>query len=502
MVAQKPGVYTRKKMSSVDTAWLRMDSDANLMMIVGVAILDKPITVAGLREALTDRFLVYRRFRSRVVTELTSAWWQEQEVDLEDHVIHAQLPLEKLQSRSKKTAQETSAMPPQPSNKAALQHMVGKLSAQPLDSRKPLWQIHLVDNYVGADGQIRQALIVRIHHCIADGVALVGIFMSMFSDRRNAPGVGPSAQAARRSDGDDANPWLQILRPITQTSIKAIHVSSSALTNYMKLMGEFEHIAEQVTTLGAHALQLAEDVLKISTMTEDSRTRLKGIPKGKKNVAWSEPLPLPEVKLIGKVYGCTINDILMSSVAGALRAYLCGKGEAVEPDCEMRAMVPVNLREEGSKQKFGNVFGLVPLILPVGIEDPVARLHEVQKRMTDLKGSYTALVAMSMLGVLGNTPKQVQNEIQNYFARKATMVMSNVPGPRSPLYLAGSRLDQIMFWVPQSGDIGVGISILSYNGGVQFGIVTDDALADDPQAIIARFAPEFEKLVMLALLEG
>ena len=110
------------------------------------------------------------------------------------------------------------------------------------------------------------------------------------------------------------------------------------------------------------------------------------------------------------------------------------------------------------------------------------------------------LPSHGVLGVLGATPKQMQNEIQNYFARKATAVMSNVPGPQSPLYLAGSQLDQIMFWVPQSGDIGVGVSILSYNGGVQFGLVTDDAIAADPHEIIRRFAPEFEKLLLLALM--
>jgi WS/DGAT/MGAT family acyltransferase len=211
---------------------------------------------------------------------------------------------------------------------------------------------------------------------------------------------------------------------------------------------------------------------------------------------------LDEVKTMSKVYGCSINDILMSSVAGALRSYLLVRGDAVAPDCEMRAMVPVNLRKQGQKQKLGNEFGLVPLVLPVGIEDPVARLVEVQRRMGELKGSYTALVAMSMLGVLGVTPKQVQTEIQDYFARKASAVMSNVPGPRTPLYLAGSRLEQVMFWVPQSGDIGVGISILSYNGGVQFGIVTDGALADDPDSIIGYFAPEYEKLVLLKLMDG
>ena len=163
-------------------------------------------------------------------------------------------------------------------------------------------------------------------------------------------------------------------------------------------------------------------------------------------------------------------------------------------------MVPVNLRKASRRQRLGNAFGLVPLVLPVGMEDPVARLYEVRARMNELKGSYTALVAMSVLGVLGAAPRQVQSEIQAYFSRKASAVMSNVPGPQQPLYLAGSQLDQCMFWVPQSGDIGIGVSILSYNGGVQFGIVTDDALVQDPEQIIARFAPEFEKLVLSALM--
>jgi WS/DGAT/MGAT family acyltransferase len=237
-------------------------------------------------------------------------------------------------------------------------------------------------------------------------------------------------------------------------------------------------------------------------MEEDTHTRLKGPLNGKKRVAWSELLPLPEVKIMAHAYGCSINDILMSSVAGALRQYMLEKGDEVAPDCEMRAMVPVNLRQANAPQKLGNEFGLVPLVLPVGIEDPIERLLEVRHRMTELKRSYTAAVALSMLGVLGGVPKLLQTETQDFFTRRATAVMSNVPGPTSPLYLTGSRLDQVMFWVPQSGSIGVGISILSYNGSVQFGIVTDAALADDPDRIISHFAPEFEKLVLLMLMDG
>ncbi len=487
MLSKAQSGFSRKKMSTVDTAWLRMDSDGNLMMIVGVSMLSKPISLEGLRHALEARFLVYSRFRSRVVTDLSGSWWQEQEVDLDDHVIHTKLASNKDKS----------------TNKPALQELVGKLSQQPLDPDKPLWQFHLVENCLGEDGQLRQALIVRIHHCIADGVALVGVFMSMFGQSPDSaePAPAPPRQAAAAEAAAEENPWEQIMLPVTAASIKAIDLSSSVFIKSLAMVTDLDKLPGQLSTLGQTAGQLAIDAVKLSTMEEDSPTRLKGKPNGKKHVSWSEPLPLAEIKAIGKAYGCSINDVLMASVAGAIRSYLIAKGDTVEHDCDVRVMVPVNLRKPSRRQKLGNAFGLVPLVLPVGLEDPLARMYEVRHRMNELKGSYTALVAMSLLGVLGATPKQVQNEIQNYFARKATAVMSNVPGPQTPLYLAGSQLDQCMFWVPQSGDIGIGVSILSYNGGVQFGIVTDDALVKDPDNIIKRFAPEFEKLVMLALMD-
>jgi diacylglycerol O-acyltransferase len=454
----------REKMSTVDTAWLRMDSDTNQMMIVGVAMLRKPVAVDELKAALASRFLSHSRFRSQVVHDVAGAWWQETEVDLDDHVVQVRLD-----------APHGGA-----SNKPRLQALVGQLSRQPLDPSRPLWQMHLVDGCIGEDGQPRQALVIRIHHCIADGVALVGVFMSMFDSSADAPPRPPKARAASPADPLD-EAW-------------------AAFTKYAGMMTDLENLPMHLSKLGMTAGQLAVDAIRLSAMEEDSPTRLKGKPGGIKHVAWSEPLPLYEVKAVSKAYGCSINDVLMASVAGAIRSYLVHKGDTVDDDCDVRAMVPVNLRKPEQQGKLGNAFGLVPLVLPVGIEDPVARLYEVHERMNELKGSMTALVAMSVLGVLGATPKQVQTEVQNYFSRKATAVMSNVPGPQAPLFLAGSQLDQCMFWVPQSGDIGIGVSILSYNGGVQFGIVTDDALVKDPEQIIARFAPEFEKLVLLALM--
>lgn len=485
MLSQNLALLRRVKMSNVDTAWLRMDSDGNLMMIVSVLMFDKPLDIARFRQAVNERFLPYRRFRSRVVQDVAGAWWQEQEINLDHHIVHRRLPSVKATD-----------------NKAALEKLVSVLSATPLDSEKPLWQMHMVDNCIGEDGKTTQAVIIRIHHCIADGIALVGVLLSMFDSVR--AGSGRTVDAASADSEEitvaEENPWALLLLPVTRTTISAINLSTSMLTKYLWALAEPQKLPTLIAAMAHMTGQLTQDAIKLLTMEQDSKTRLKGKPRGMKHVAWSEPLRLAEIKVVGQALRSSINDVLMTSVAGAIGAYLRAKGDEVSEDTELRAMVPVNLRKSTRREKLGNAFGLVPLVLPVGIEDPIERLNEVRRRMDELKGGYQALVAMAVLGVLGATPKIMQSEIQNFFAKKATAVMSNVAGPQEPLYLAGSQLEQIMFWVPQSGDIGVGVSILSYNGGVQFGIVTDDAIVSDPQQIINRFAPEFEKLVLLALM--
>lgn len=163
-------------------------------------------------------------------------------------------------------------------------------------------------------------------------------------------------------------------------------------------------------------------------------------------------------------------------------------------------MVPVNLRPLDQAWKLGNRFGLAPLVLPIGIENPIERVYAVRQRMNSLKGSYQPLLAFGVLAMSGLFIKPVQDAVLGMFAKKATAVMTNVPGPAVPLKLCGSTLRQTMFWVPASGDIGVGVSILSYGGGVQFGLITDQRLCPEPQAIIDRFEPEFEALTLLTLM--
>jgi len=234
-------------------------------------------------------------------------------------------------------------------------------------------------------------------------------------------------------------------------------------------------------------------------MGQDSSTRFKGTPGVAKRVAWAEPLSLPEVKAIGKALGASVNDVLLACVSGALRSYLLEKGDPVD-GVMLRALVPVNLRPMEKAYRLGNQFGLVFLDLPIGIENPVERLYSVRANMNALKGSYQPILALGLLAAMGAGPKMLQEKLLAILARNATAVMTNVPGPQTPLFLAGGRIESLMFWVPQSGDIGMGVSIISYNDNVQFGVVTDRGLCPDPQRLMARFGAEFEKLVLTTLM--
>jgi len=463
-----------RRMSRVDTAWLRMDNDVNLMMIVGVWLVTPAITLATLRERIETRLLKYERFRYKAVADMRGAnWVEDSDFDIARHVV-----LEKLRRRRGQ------------SERAALQQRCGELAATPLDPQHPLWQFHLVEHYEGGS-----ALIARIHHCIGDGIALISVMNSITDGGSDPP------QRALADDEDPDADWLSdaVLKPLTQLAVKALDMYGNGVVNAIDMLAHPSQPLLGSRDMARAGLQVAGDLAALALMSDDTPTRLKGRPAGRKAVAWSEPMPLDAVKVIGRGLGCSINDVLLSCVSGAIGGWLRDQGD--DPDgAEIRAMVPVNLRPLEKAWQLGNRFGLAPLVLPIGIENPVERLYAVRARMDQLKGSYQPLLAFGVLAVTGLFIKPVQDVVLGLFAKKTTAVMTNVPGPAQPLKFCGATLRQTMFWVPASGDVGVGVSILSYAGGVQFGLITDTALCPEPQEIIDRFEPEFQKLLVLALM--
>jgi diacylglycerol O-acyltransferase / wax synthase len=460
----------RERMSSVDTAWLRMDRPSNLMMICGVLIFRERLTLKSLRATVRNRFMRFPRLTQRPVQTPTGAFWEpDAKFDIGAHVLRA--------------------APKGRDSKRALEALVSRLVATPLDPSRPLWQFQLVDRY-----EQGSAVIVRIHHCYADGIALIQVMLSMTDDDRG--GAAARSRPPPSADGEASDdPLTAPVDPIAR-AYKLVAKAGSAM---MRKGAALWHDPIKAVALADKGTALTAEIAKLAFMGEDSRTLFKGRAHAAKRVAWAEPIALTDVKSIGRAFDCSINDVLLSSVAGALRSYLVARGEEVE-QVTIRALVPVNLRPPEKALKLGNRFGLVFLDLPIGVENPVERLYAVRSNMRALKDSYQPMLALGILAAMGAGPQMLQEKLLALLAKNATAVMTNVPGPQKPLYLAGSRIDSMMFWVPQSGDIGMGVSILSYDGKVHFGLVTDHSLCPDPDRIIERFAPEFEKLVLATLM--
>jgi WS/DGAT/MGAT family acyltransferase len=464
-----------ERMSRVDTAWLRMDTEANLMMIVGVWLVEPQLSLAELRERAETCLLQYDRFRQKVVEDALGALWVDDDhFDIAAHVVPERLEIARGQAPLE-----------------ALKAFVADLTTLPLNTSRPLWQFHLVEDFEPG----RSALVLRIHHCIADGIALISVMLSI------TDGGKPPPRRVREAEPEGEHDWIAdyLLKPMTDLTIKAIGMYGSSMGKGVELIANPAAPLQAPVEAARIGAQVISDLASMALMCDDSPTSLKGKATPGKRVAWGEPLPLAEVKAIGQALGGSINDVLLASVAGAIGSYLRDKGEDPTGK-EIRAMVPVNLRPLDKAWQLGNQFGLVPLVLPIGIANPIERLEAVRARMNELKGGYQPLLAFALLSVAGVLIKPAQAALLNLFAKKATAVMTNVPGPSTPLKVCGRTLTQVMFWVPQSGDIGMGVSILSYGGGVQFGLITDAKMCPDPDAIVQRFRPQFEELLYLALL--
>ena len=424
----------RTPFANVDAAWLRMDEPNNQMVVTGVLIFETPLTEQRVRALLRRTLLRFARFRQRIVPPFAGvglpSWEPDPEFSLNHH-----LSVEHL---------------PDPADEATLQKLISGLVEQPFPPMRPLWRMYLVLHY--QDGS---ALIVRIHHCVGDGLALVHVLLSMAD---GAPELLPDRA------GPKPSPWKTLLTSVT-TASRALPMAA-------------DHVASLVRLL---------------LFPPDPATSFKGPLRKPKKVVWSRPFLLEDFRRVGRVTGSTVNDVLMAAIAGALRRYLLDHG-AVKPKLEVRGVVPVNLRPAGEAHLLGNRFGLVFLALPLGLDSPGARLTEVRRRMRALKQSAGAAAIYELLWLMGVAPRPLFDAVLELFATKATAVVTKVIGPREPLSILGARLRQAMFWVPCAGHLGLGVSLLSYAGQVWVGVQSDVGLVPDPERIISAFEEELEAL--------
>ncbi|MCX6042448.1 MAG: wax ester/triacylglycerol synthase family O-acyltransferase [Caldilinea sp.] len=462
---------TRVPVSSVDKVWFEMDCDTNRMIINGLMWFDGIVDHTLCAQILESRFVQrYARFRQRIVAGLGGRlfWEQDPHFDLRNHFCRLS--------------------PPQ--TEEGLQRLVNSLIHEPLDRQKPLWRFYLVDELKGSS-----VLFGRIHHCVGDGMALIRVLLNMTSETL-ADSVRPH-RAASAASLPPAGLWRKS-RQVASTALDAVKTAASQTLLTLENPARLLRTAQ---ALGIFSATAAAILAKLLLLRPDRRTTLKGNLGTVKQVVWSAPFNLETIKTIGRAFDATVNDVLVSAVAGALREYLLQIGE--DPDSgDIRAMVPVNLRPDSQTRELGNQFALIYLPLPISRADPTARLLHTKQHMDLLKRSPEPLLVYQVLSLIGSLPLELARQVTLWFSAKASAVLTNVPGPRQPIYFAGLPLRQLMFWVPQSGEISLGISIISYNGQVILGLMVDENCIAEPNQIMHHFTQQFEALAVQANAAG
>lgn len=465
-------------MTNADNFWLCMDDPVNLMVITGVMEFEEPLDYNRLYATIDTRLACFPRFRKKVERPLSGIgagkWVVDKKFDLRSHIHRIGLPAS--------------------GQKSDLQEVISSLQSKSLDYNKPLWDIHLLENYGRGC-----ALFFRIHHCMADGIALVHVILSTADTDANAPWPDAKTHLSEKRASDfipffSLNSMVDSAKDMIRTGQK---LGKTVVKELGKLITKPGYIKDWGKLSAAISSDAAKVISKYTVMPYDPKTAFKGRLGVQKRVVWTDPIHLDKIKRVGKAISTTtLNDVLIATVTGAMRRYLKTRNTPVN-NLDLHVAVPVNVRRPGTEFELGNKFSLVFLRLPIYLEDPVLRLKEVKRRMDQLKTSPDPYINFGLLSAIGALPAAFAQRAARVFGDKASGVLTNVPGPKEALYFAGRKISNLMFWVPRSGLIGLGVSIMSYNGNVTIGIACDDGLMPDPETLLDGFEQEFNDLIEL-----
>jgi diacylglycerol O-acyltransferase len=458
-------------MSSADAAWLRMDGPASPMVINALIRFEEPLDARKLADVLERRLVgVYPKFAMQVggtrlpfvgslprigaLPAVGPSWTADPRFTIERHLHRMALP--------------------RPGADRELRELVSDLVSTPLPADRPPWQVSLIEGRRGT------AVLVRMHHCIADGIALAQVLLSLTDD----------------ADEQHARP-LRIAHEARQ--VRATGAASAAPASGDGLAHQVSALAHQGAEVALHPRRLARlaqtSVREVETFakllllpSESAGTSLSGA----RRVGWSPPIDLDLVKAVAHHNRATVNDVLLAAVAGAMRSLHGGRADMPR----MTAIVPFNLRpaDEPPPPELGNRFGLVFLELPVAERARKRRLALVKSRMDAVKDSPEGPLTYQVLQVMGSAPAAVEERMVALFSAKGTAVITNVPGPSRPRLFAGATVKSLAIWAPASGSVGMSVSLFSYRGEVSVGLLADTAVLADPQAMAERVAQEIEAM--------
>lgn len=417
-----------------DAVW-QQDRATNRHIIHALMVVDGPPDINKLRKIICER-LVYGKDEKgeRICPRLTQViqrhlgyyvWKEDEDFRVEKQVLNW-------------TGDH-------PKRLEDLDEAISEICSTPLPEAVSPWQFLVVpileENCFG--------LLLRVHHSVADGVALTRVFVKNLYD---VPPQG--AEPKKFSTKQRVFMWC-----------KAI------LVGPLMVLTKFFSKSDRSSI---HGQELC----------------------GKKVVAWSKNVDLSLVKQVKNVAGTTVNDVMVSCLAGALHDYLKGRDncDGAKLD-DMWASVPVDIRASTNSVKLKNKFALVFLRLPIVAKNAVDRLLATKQRMDIIKTSAEPLVTATTVQILMMLPEFISRPLIDFFARKMSCVLSNVPGPQQTLYLGGQKIAQGIFWVPQRANIGLGLSIFSYGGGIRVGVYCDECVIPKPKEVVEGFEKNFWQLV-------
>jgi diacylglycerol O-acyltransferase len=436
------------RLSAVDAGFLHQESSSTHMHIGGVAVFAGPIPPhAELLDHVRRRLPLVPRYRQKIVSPRgglgRQRWVDDPSFNLEYHVRHT-------------------ALPP-PGDEERLRQLTARIFSQALDRTKPLWELWLVEGL----SDDRFALISKSHHTLVDGIAGVDLMTTLFD----------SEPAPRPIERDD---WVPRPEPAAaELSLAGVRDAAQAwATLPLRAAGAIarpERFAAQV----GHTLEGVADVARAVVFQSAPRSPLNVPITPHRRVAFV-PSRLDDFKLVKNVFDATVNDVVLAVAAGALRRFYEYRGEPTA-EVTLRVSVPVSTRGSDEDGALGNRLTQVIAPLALHVADPVARLGVISEAMKDVKESRQAVAAETIIGMQDFAPPTIlaQASRLNFSNRVFNLLITNVPGPQIPLYALGHRLEAVYPIAFLAGDRALAVAVMSYDGGMDFGLLGDyDALPD------------------------
>jgi WS/DGAT/MGAT family acyltransferase len=443
-----------QRLSALDASFLYMESPTTAMHVGSVArftppSVDTPFDYDAFCALVARRISLVPRYRQKIRWVpghvANPVWVDDEDFDITYHVRRSALP--------------------KPGDADQLRQLVGRLQARPLDRARPLWEIYLVEGL--ADG--RFAIITKTHHAMVDGISAVDIG-TVLLDATRTPEETPADHWVPTPEPSRAGLLLGAVADTLRRPTVAIDTARAGFGDARVTAGRAISALGGIASVARTSLRSAPDSPLNATIGEQRRFGMAST-------------SLDDYKRIRKTHGGTINDVVLATVSGALRAWLLTRGESVVPSTTVRAMVPVSVRTESQDGSLGNRVSSYFVDLPVGEPSPVVRLHQVSYAMKGHKESGSAVGADALVRLTGFAPPTIHSAAARLGAglsrRLFNVIVTNVPGPQFPLYAMGAQMDDCFPVVPLSKGQAVSIGLMSYNGGVYYGMNCDrDAMPD------------------------